>query len=207
MSTPSTSLEHETHELALHIRVGRARACALILILADGLSILGIMAGGGYLSALNTENQYRIAGDLPPPFLPGLVVAISLVLSGLAYYWWERKVRRGESSGQLIFFIPAWALMILAMVVQILIGINLNLAYAALHPNVPYDAYESVIILIVWSMALRHMLAAILGLPLFGRIMRGRIAGYEYLVEASGYWWYYTVVASLLMWLFSLRLA
>ena len=202
MITPSTPLEHETHELALHIRVGRARACALILILADGLSILGIMAGGGYLSALNTENQYRMAGDHPPAFVPGLVVAISLVLSGLAYYWWERKVRRGESSGQLMFFIPAWLLMIVAMVVQILIGITLNRAYTA-----PYDAYESVITLIVWSMALRHMLAAILGLPLFGRIMRGRIAGYEYLVEASGYWWYYTVAASLLMWLYALRLA
>jgi len=202
MSTSSTSLEHETHELALHIRVGRARACALILILADGLSILAILAGGGYLSALNTENQYRIAGDHPPAFLAGLVVAISLVLSGLAYYWWERKVRRGESSGQLMFFIPAWALMILAMVVQILIGITLNRGYTA-----PYDAYESVITLLVWSMALRHLLAAILGLPLFGRIMRGRIAGYEYLVEASGYWWYYTVVASLLMWVFALLLA
>ena len=202
MSTSSASLEHETHELALHIRVGRARACALLLILADGLSVLAILAGGGYLSALNTENQYRIAGDHPPAFLPGLVVAIALVLSGLAYYWWERKVRRGESSGQLMFFIPAWLLMILAMVVQILIGITLNRAYTA-----PYDAYESVITLLIWFMALKHLLAAILGLPLFGRIMRGRIAGYEYLVEASGYWWYYTVVASLLMWLFALLLA
>jgi hypothetical protein len=202
MSTSSTSLEHETHELALHIRVGRSRACALILILADGLSILAILAGGGYLSALNTENLYRVAGDHPPAFLPGLVVAIALVLSGFAYYWWERKVRRGESSGQLMFFLPAWALMILAMVVQILIGITLNRGYTP-----PYDAYESVITLLVWSMALRHMLAAILGLPLFGRIIRGRIVGYEYLVEASGYWWYYTVVASLLMWLFALLLA
>jgi len=202
MSTSSTPLEHETHELALHIRVGRARACALILILADGLSILGIMAGGGYLSALNTENQYRMAGDHPPAFLPGLVVAIALVLSGLAFYWWERNVRRGESSGQLMFFIPAWVLMIVAMVVQIGIGITLNRGYTP-----PYDAYESVITLIVWSMALRHALAAVLGLPLFGRIIRGRIAGFEYLVEASGYWWYYTVAASLLMWLFALRLA
>ncbi len=202
MSTSSTPLEHETHELALHIRVGRARACVFLLILADGLSILAILAGGGYLSALNTENQYRMAGDHPPAFLPGLVVAIALVLSGLAYYWWERKVRRGESSGQQMFFIPAWVLMIVAMVVQIFIGITLNRAYTA-----PYDAYESVITLLVWSMALRHMLAAILGLPLFGRIMRGRIAGFEYLVEASGYWWYYTVVASLLMWFFALRLA
>lgn len=202
MSTSNTPLEHETHELALHIREARARACSLILILADGLSVLAILAGGGYLSALNTENQYRIAGDHPPAFLPGLVVAIALVLSGLAYYWWERKVRRGEGSGQQMFFILAWALMIVALVVQTGIGIILNRAYTA-----PYDAYESVITLLVWFMALKHLLAAILGLPLFGRIMRGRIAGYEYLVEASGYWWYYTVVASLLMWLFALRLA
>jgi hypothetical protein len=86
-------------------------------------------------------------------------------------------------------------------VVQILIGITLNRGYTP-----PYHAYESVITLIVWSMALRHALAAILGLPLFGRIIRGRIAGFEYLVEASGYWWYYTVVASLLMWVFALSL-
>jgi hypothetical protein len=202
MSTPSTPLEHETHELALHIRIGRARACALILILADGLSVLAILAGGGYLSALNTENQYRIAGDHAPAFLPGLVVAIALVLSGLAYYWWERKVRRSEGSGQQMFFILAWALMIVALLVQTRISITLNRAYTA-----PYDAYESVITLLMWFMAFKHLLAAILGLLLFGRIMRGRIAGYEYLVEASGYWWYYTVVASLLMWLFALLLA
>ncbi len=202
MSTPSTSLEQETHELALHIRVARARACALILILADGLSVLAILAGGGYLSALNTENQYRIAGDHPPAFLPGLVVAIALVLSGLAYYWWERKVQRGEGSGQQMFFILSWVLMIVALAVQTGIGITLNRAYTA-----PYDGYESVITLLVWFMALKHLLAAILGLFLFGRIMRGRIAGYEYLVEASGYWWYYTVVASLLMWFFALLIA
>jgi heme/copper-type cytochrome/quinol oxidase subunit 3 len=201
MSTSSTSSEHETHELALYIRVARARACVLLLIMADALSVLAIIAGGGYLSALNTENQYRMPGDHPPNVPLGIVVAIALVLSGLAFYWWERKVRRGEGSGQQMFFILAWALMIVAVVIQILIGITLNRGYTT-----PYDAYESVIILLVWSMALRHLLAAILGLPLFGRIMRGRIAGYEYLVEASGYWWYYTVVASLLMWLFSLSL-
>ncbi len=201
MSTPSTSLEQETHELALHIRVARARACALILILADGLSVLAILAGGGYLSALNTENQYRIAGDHPPAFLPGLVVAIALVLSGLAYYWWERKVRSGEG-GQQMVFILSWALMIVAMVVQIWIAITLNRAYTT-----PYHAYESVSTLLIWLMAVKHLLAAIIGLLLFGRIMRGRIAGHEYLVEAAGYWWYYTVISSLLIWLFALLIA
>ncbi len=196
-----TSLEH-THELEPHIKVARARAGVLLLIVADALSVLAILAGGGYLSALNTENQYRIAGDHPPAFLPGLVVAIALVLSGLAYYWWERKVRRSEGSGQQMFFILSWALMIVALVVQTWISITLNRARTT-----PYHAYESVITLLMWFMAVKHLLAAILGLSLFGRIMRGRIAGHEYLVEAAGYWWYYTVVSSLLMWLFALLLA
>jgi hypothetical protein len=160
------------------------------------------MAGGGYLRALNTEGQYRIARDHPPAFLPGLLVAIALVLSGLAYYWWERKVRRSEGSGQQMVFILSWAFMIVALVIQTWISVTLNRAYAT-----PYNAYESVTSLLMWMMAVKHFLAAFIGLLLFGRIMRGRIAGQEYLAEAAGYWWYYTVISSLLMWLFALLIA
>ncbi len=194
----STSLEH-VHELEPHVKVARARAGVLMLIVADALAVLAIMAAGGYLRALNTEGQYRIAGDHPPAFLPGLLVAISLVLSGLTYYWWERKVQRSEGSGQQMFFILSWALMIVALVLQTWISVVLNRAYTT-----PYHAYESVITLLMWFMALKHLLAAVIGLLLFGRIMRGRIAGHEYLVEPAGYWWYYTVISSLLIWLFAL---
>ena len=196
-----TSLE-QVHEIELHIRVRRARAGVLLLMLSDAMTILAILAAGGYLSALNTENQYRIALDHPPAFLPGLLVAIALVLSGLAYYWWERKVRRGEGSGQQMFFILSLALMIVALVVQIWISVTFNRAYTA-----PYDAYESLITLLMWFMALKHLLAVIPGLLIFGRIMCGRIAGHEYIAEVAGYWWYYTVIASLIIWLFALLVA
>ncbi len=201
MSTPSTSLEH-VYELEPRVKVVRARAGVLLLIISDALTVIAVMAGAQYLRALNTEGQYRIAGDHPPAFLPGLVVAIALVLSGLAYYWWERRVQRNGGAGQRTFFILSWALMIVAMVVQIWIAITLNRAYTT-----PYHAYESVSTLLIWLMAFKHLLAAIIGLLLFGRIMRGRIAGHEYLVEAAGYWWYYTVISSLLIWLFALLIA
>src|SRR5712692_1539493 len=113
MSTPSTSLEQETHELAPHIRVARARFCALMLIISDALAVLAILAGGGYLSALNTENQFRIAGDHAPAFLPGLLVAIVLVLSALAYFWWERNIRQRagtQGTNQQVFFLLSWVL-------------------------------------------------------------------------------------------------
>jgi hypothetical protein len=200
-----TSLEHpqeQAHELELHIRAGRARAGVLLLILSDALTLLAILAAGGYLSALNTENQYRIAKDHPPAFVPGLLVAISLVLSGLAFYWWERKVRRSEDSGQAPVFILSWALMLVALGLQTWISVTFSRTYAA-----PFDAYESLITLLMWFMAVKHLQTSILGLLLTGRIARGRIAGHEYLVEAAGYWWYYTVIASLLMWLFALLIA
>jgi heme/copper-type cytochrome/quinol oxidase subunit 3 len=203
MSTPSTSMEHETHELAPHIRVARARAGVLLLIISDALAVLAIFAGGGYLSALNTENQFRIAGDHAPAFLPGLLVAIVLVLSGLAYYWWERNMRQGAGTTQQMLFLLAWVLVIVAMVAQFVISVTVNRAYT----TPPYDAYESVITLVEWFTAIHLLLAAIIGLLLYGRILRGRIAGHEYVVEVTGYWWYYTVVASLLMWLFAMLFA
>jgi hypothetical protein len=195
-------MEHETHELAPHIRVARARAGVFLLIVSDALAVLAIFAGGGYLSALNTENQFRIAGDHAPAFLPGLLVAIVLVLSGLAYYWWERNMQQRAGTNQQMFFLLAWVLMIVAMVAQFVISVTVNRGYST-----PYDAYESVIALLAWFTAIHLLLTAIIGLVLFGRVMRGRIAGHEYVVEVTGYWWYYTVVASLLMWLFAMLLA
>ena len=81
-----TSLEH-THELEPHIRVARARAGVLLLIVSDVLAVLAILAAGGYLRALNTEGQYKIAGDYAPSFLSGLLVMIAVVLSGLFYFY------------------------------------------------------------------------------------------------------------------------
>src|SRR5436305_7074737 len=69
--TMSTAIE-EMHELEPHIRVGRARAAVIMLILSDALSVFAILAAGGYLNALNVSGQFR-GGDHAPPFLPGLL--------------------------------------------------------------------------------------------------------------------------------------
>ena len=193
-----TSLEH-THELAPHIKVARARAGVLLLMVSDALAVLAILAGGGYLSALNTEGQYKIAGDFAPPFVPGLLITIGLVLSGLSYFWWERRARRPGGTGQTLFFLLAVVLMLAAGVGETWIG-------AALRYGIPIHAYESVQLLVVWFAAIHLLLAAIIGLLLGGRILRGRLAGHEFIPEVVGYWWYYTVIASLLLWLFGLLL-
>ena len=215
----STAIE-EMHELEPHIRVGRARAAVIMLILSDALSVFAILAAGGYLSALNVSGQFR-GGDPAPPFLPGLFVAIALVLSGVIYYLWERTARhdrgpRGggqietnslphamhaprELKGRPVFLILTLLLMVVGLAIQIGIG-------ASLRYGTPLHAYASEILLITWFTAVHLLLAAFIGLLVLGRLFRGRLAGFGYIPEAVGYWWYYTVVASVLLWLFILFL-
>jgi hypothetical protein len=193
-----TSLEH-VHELEPHVKVARARAGVLMLVLSDALAALAILAGGGYLRALNTEGQYKVAGDFAPAFVPGLLIAIILVLSGLSYYLWERRASKPGETGQTLFFLLALLLMIVAGVSETWIG-------TALKYGVPIHAYESVQLLLTWFTAVHLLLAALVGVLLCGRILRGRLAGHEFIAEVTGYWWYYTVVASVLLWLFGVYL-
>jgi hypothetical protein len=188
----STPLE-EMHELPLHIRVGRARAGVIMFMISDFLSILALLAAGGYLNSLNVLNKYRLASDHPPTLLSGMLVAVVLILSGLAYYWWERR------GSQPVIFILSLLLMVMALAFQIWLGVTLG--YAS-----PFHAYESVTLLLSWYSAFHLALAAFIGLLLLGRIMRGRLAGHGYIPEVVGYWWYYTVIASLVMWVFSMLL-
>jgi hypothetical protein len=191
----STSLEH-VYELEPRIKVARARAGVLLLIISDALAVIAVIAGAQYLRALNTEGQYNIAGDYAPPFVAGLLVMIGLLLSGLAFYLWDRRASKSGETGQTPFFLLALLLMLVAAVGEIWIG-------ATLRYGVPIQAFESIHLLVTWFTAVHLWLATIIGILLFGRILRGRIAGHEFVVEVTGWWWYYTVVASILLWLFA----
>src|SRR5260370_9794271 len=94
------------------MNVARARTGVLVVLVWGSLAVLAILAGGGYLRALNTEGQYKVAGDFAPALLPGLLVMIALVLSGLSYFWWERRARRPGATGQTPFFLLALVLML-----------------------------------------------------------------------------------------------
>lgn len=188
----------EMHHIPLEVKVGRARIAVVMLIISDAMSILALLAAGGYLNSLNTFGQFK-AGDHGPAFLPGLLAVITLVLSGLFYYLWERRARSNEEKGPIAFYALALVLMLASVAFQIWLGVTLG--YAA-----PFHAYASLILLLTWYSAFHLVLTAIIGLLLLGRIMRSRLTGQGYIIEVTGYWWYYTVIAGLLMWLFSIVL-
>ena len=194
-----TSLEH-VYELEPHVKVARARAGVLMLILSDALAVLAVLAGGGYLRALNTEGNYKVAGDFAPPFVPGLLIVIGLVLSGISYYLWERRASKAGETGQTPFFL-------LALVIMLVAGVGATWIGASLRYGIPISAYQSMELLVTWFTATHLLLAAIVGILLLGRILRGRLAGHEFIVEVTGYWWYYTVIAGILLWLYGTYLA
>jgi len=191
----STSLEH-VYGLEPQVKVARARSGVLLLIISDALFVVAILAGAQYLRALNTEGQYKIAGDFAPPLVAGLLVMIGLLLSGLAFYLWDRRASKAGETGQTLFFLLALVIMLAAAIGETWIG-------ATLRYGVPIQAYESVHWLITWYTAVHLWLALIIGILLGGRRLRRRLAGHEFIVEVTGYWWYYTVVASIILWLFA----
>jgi cation transport ATPase len=191
----STALE-QMHEIEPHVQVGRARAGVLMLILSDSLSVVAILAAGGYLNALNVEGQYLVSGDHGPAFLPSLLVAIALILSGLFFYLWARSVRKQAEASPPALVVLAFVLMVVALVIQVFIGLRLGFT------NPPFHAYESLIILLTWYTSAHFLLSAIIGLLLVGRVLRGRVSGHSYIADVVGYWWYYTIVVSLILWAF-----
>src|SRR5579871_5652111 len=119
----------EMHHIPPHIRSGRARAAAIMFIVSDIMSVFAILAAGGYLGALNVLNQYKTPGDHGPTLLPGLLTAIALVLSGIAYFFWARRASLNDGAGQPVLYILAFAFIILSLLGQT--WVNLSLGYAA----------------------------------------------------------------------------
>lgn len=186
-----TSSEAE-EELPLSVRATRARAGVLLLILSDALTVASMLAAGGYLTALNVGNQFR-GRDHAPAFLPSLLLTLGLVLSGLFYYLWEQRRQKNQAGG--IFFPLALLLMAGALIGQI--WLNTTLSFAA-----PFHAYASLILLLSWSSVVHLFLATLVGLLLAGRKASGRTVEHPYIIQAVGYWWYYTTIAAVLVWIF-----
>jgi heme/copper-type cytochrome/quinol oxidase subunit 3 len=200
---PASQHEDEhLHGLPLHTRVSRARAVVILLIISDVMMVASILAAGGYLNAINTANAFKLTTD-QPAFPPGLIVAIALVLSGLCYFWWERGVRGGGS--QHLAVVLATLLMLGALGCEIWYWLALN--YTTAPTAFPaYDTYQSIVLLVAGFSVVHLFLAAVVGMLMTGRSANGRLAGQEYLVQAAGYWWYYTVLSGVIIWLFTVIL-
>lgn len=200
-SHESTPHDESSHDLAPHVKANRARSGVLLFMVSDVVMVLAVLAAGGWLSALNVDGLFKAPTD-QPSFPPGLVVAILLLVSALCYLIYDRAVRRG--GGATVFFVLALVLVIAALAVQCWSWTTLG--YTTAPTSAPaYDAFQSLVILIAGFNTVHIFVLAVIGLLLGGRIMNGRIAGHEFIPRVVGYWWYYSVLSGVILWL-SLRM-
>lgn len=193
-----TPRDESGHDLAPHIKANRARSGVLLFMVADVVMVVGVLAAGGWLSALNVNGAFKASTD-QPSFPPGLVVAILLVVSALCYLVYDRAVRRG--GGGVAFFMLALVLVIAALVTQCWSWTTLG--YTTAPTGTPaYDAFQSLVILVAAFNSIHIFVLSVIGLLLGGRIINGRIAGHEFIPQVVGYWWYYTVISGVILWLF-----
>lgn len=193
-----TPRDESGHDLAPHIKANRARSGVLLFMVADVVMVVGVLAAGGWLSALNVNGAFKASTD-QPSFPPGLVVAILLVVSALCYLMYDRAVRR--AGGGVVFFVLALVLVIAALVTQCWSWTTLG--YTTAPTGTPaYDAFQSLVILVAAFNSIHIFVLAVIGLLLGGRIINGRIAGHEFIPQVVGYWWYYTVISGVILWLF-----
>ena len=198
-----TSHEHTPHDesghdLAPHIKANRARSGVLLFMVTDVVMVISVLAAGGWLSALNVNGVFKAPTD-QPSFPPGLVVAILMVVSALCYLVYDRAVRRG--AGATVFFVLALVLVIAALAVQSWSWTTLG--YTTAPTDTPaYDAFQSLVILVAAFNSVHIFVLSVIGLLLGGRIINGRIAGHEFIPQVVGYWWYYTVISGVILWLF-----
>jgi cytochrome c oxidase subunit 3 len=196
MAATLESGAHAEHGLSYATRSTRARGGVLLLILSDATFILAMMASQVYLHGLNVQGQFHPHGEQPPSFAVGLIMTLVVAASAGIFYWGTTRLRNHDMRGFRLATIVAWVLMAVAMVGQI--ALFFSIRYPA-----PTHAYGSVVQIMTGYHAIHLFLGVLIGFLLIGRIVRGRIIGYEYVVQGAGYWWYYVAVAAAITWLFT----
>jgi hypothetical protein len=83
-------------------------------------------------------------------------------------------------------------LMLASLVVELIV-------YNGLSFPVPLDAYASGVLVINIYHAIHLLMALTVGGLMLGRLRSGRLAGRDYVIRATGYWFYWVAISAVLM--------
>jgi hypothetical protein len=87
-----------------------------------------------------------------------------------------------------------------AVVISLVALVGDVLVFGALNYPSPLHAYGSFISLFVIYHAVRHLIIGVLiGALVLGRLYSGRLAGRDYVVKATGYWFWWIAITAVLM--------
>jgi len=174
-------------------RARQVRYATFLLILSDAVFVLAVYLAFVYLHALNTQGQFKPSAESTPSMLGIVLVTAASVLAACAYSWGQRGLRTGDSRRVCTGLTLAWAISIAALVGDVL-------TFGGLGYSVPLHAYGSFMALFVVYHAVRHLLIGVLvGALVLGRLYSGRLAGRDYVIQATGYWFWWVAITAVVM--------
>jgi heme/copper-type cytochrome/quinol oxidase subunit 3 len=171
----------------------QVRYATLLLIVSDAVFVLAIYLAFLYLHGLNTQAQFKPSAESTPSIVGSVLVTAASVLAASAFSWGQRGLRSGDSRRVRTGVTLAWVISLVALVGDAVM-------FARLGYPLPLHAYGSFMALFILYHAFRHLLIAVLvGALVLGRLYSGRLAGRDYVIEATGYWFWWIAITAVVM--------
>ncbi len=169
-------------------RADQVRYGTLLMIVSDIVFVLAMLLGFVYLKGLNMMGQFR-TGESVPALTGTIIVAAAAVVAALIYRWGEGGLRTGDGRRVRLGLTAAWVISLGALAGDLIVFAGLKFA-------IPFHAYGSGIETFVLYHALHLLIALVAGGLMLGRLYKGRLAGRDYVVTATGYWFWWVAVSA-----------
>jgi cytochrome c oxidase subunit I len=173
-------------------RAERVRYGALLLVLSWTVFGLAIYGAYIYLHALNTMGQFKPPSEPAPTTVGNVLLTIGALAGAAVWTWGYREPGGAGSSRARIGLMLGWLITLAGLVGSLVVFATLN--YPA-----PMHAYASSMALFAFFHAWHLIIAVVIAGLVLARVYRGRAAGDEYVMQAVGYWLWYTAVLAVVM--------
>jgi hypothetical protein len=171
-------------------RADQVRYATLLLIVSDAVFVMAMYLAFVYLHGLHTQGQFKPSSESRPSIVGSLLVTAASVLAASVYSWGQRGLRSGDTGRIRTGVTLACVISLAALVGDVVVFATLN--YPA-----PLHAYGSFMALFILYHAFRHLIVAVLiGALVLGRLYRGRLVGRDYVIQATGLWFWWIAITA-----------
>jgi cytochrome c oxidase subunit I len=172
-------------------RASRARWGALLLIVSWTMLGLVIALAYIYLDALNTQGQFKPAGESAPSTVGTVLVTVAALAAAAAWTWGYQRSRAGDGTGARTGVALGWGITLAGLAGTLIV-------FAAYNPGLPLHAYASSMSLFMLFHAWHLVAGLVIGAIALGRLFRGRIGDRTYVIEVVGFWLWYAAIISVI---------
>ena len=168
------------------------RIAAIMLVISDITFGLAMAMGFIYLHGLHTQNAFRGPGEPAPIVIWTVLTGVFAVLGGIAYRWGRLGLNSGAVGRVRAGVTVAWLLMAASLITNMI-------GYDKLPYQAPLHAYASGIMFMMIYGAVHVLLLLTIGGLMIGRLRSGRLNGRGYVVQATGYLFYWVAISAVIV--------